>query len=168
MFFALWPDEQVRFSIEETLSRMPSTSGGRVVPKHNLHITLHFIGSVTDERKDCLHAAAQSVKLPSFEFQLNHFGVFSKAKIFWMGCQHVPEELLQLNQSLGEALGQCGYQQEKRLYTPHVSLIRKYRMRLDDQPVFSIPWSVNEFVLVESIIDNHGANYQVIEKYPLS
>ena len=73
---------------------------------------------------------------------------------------------------MNEAIENCDYQQEKRVYAPHVTLMRKCVNPLTSQVAgqidFSIPWFINEFVLVESHSDKQGVNYQVIEKYPLS
>jgi len=70
------------------------------------------------------------------------------------------------------ALENCGYQTEKRLFSPHATLKRKcvnpLTKQIADQIYFSIPWFVSEFVLVESLSDKQGVNYKVIEKYPLS
>ena len=89
-----------------------------------------------------------------------------------MGCQNVSVELTQLHHKLAVALESCGYQSEKRVFSPHVTLMRKYAGPLNNQIAeqidFSIPWRVEEFVLIESITYKEGVNYQVIEKYPLS
>ena len=135
---------------------------------HNMHVTLHFVGSVTNEMKDCMHTAAQTISSEPFECHLDRFGSFRKARILWMGCQNVSVELRQLHHKLGVALANCSYQTEKRIFSPHVTLKRKCVSPLANQVGFTIPWLVNEFVLVESLIDKQGVNYQVIEKYPLS
>jgi len=168
LFFALWPPVQVRQSIVKTFSQFPQNFKGRIVQPHNLHVTLHFIGSVSDEIKDCMHTSAQNIKADSFAYALDCFGSFKQAKILWMGHQHLPDALEQLHQKLAVALQECGYQSEQRVYTPHVTLMRKCTHTIDAQPDFSIPWFVDEFVLVESSTDQYGVNYQVIEKYPLS
>ena len=141
---------------------------------HNLHVTLHFIGSVTEDVKNCMHSAAQIISSNSFDCNLDRFGSFGRARILWMGCQNVSLELTQLHHKLGVALENCGYQNqsEKRVFSPHVTLIRKYVSppgnQIAEQIGFSIPWRVEEFVLVESITYKEGVNYQVIENYPLS
>lgn len=168
LFFALWPSGQARRSIVETFSQLPQPIKGRFVPPHNLHVTLHYVGSVTDEVKDCMHVAAQTINFNAFECHLDQFVFFPKAKIFWMGYQDTPVELMQLRNKLAAAIENCGYQREKRVFSPHVTLMRKYTNPVTAQVDFSIPWTVDNFVLVESYIDQHGANYQVIEKYPLS
>ena len=167
LFFALWPDEQTRQSVVDTFSQFPPPKNARVLQPHNLHVTLHFIGQVTDETKHNMHLAAQKVNSKKFVIDLDCCGHFSKAKIFWMGCKKPPSALLQLRDDLGHSLERCDYISEASAYIPHVSLMRKYAkydaMPLLENPLaFSIPWLVDEFVLIES----QGGNYQVIERYP--
>ena len=168
LFFALWPSDNVRHSIVEIYSQLPKQIKGPVIQPQNLHITLHFPGSVTEENKDCMHIAAQAVRSASFECNLDYVGYFSRAKIFWMGYQHQSVELVQLHRDLGESLAHCGYQSEPRQYKPHVTLMRKCLDPLDANKDFIIPWYVDEFVLVESVSRSDGVHYQVIEKYPLA
>jgi len=167
LFFALWPSDRVRQSIVETFSRLPQQKQGRVVQPQNLHITLHFAGSVTQETRDCMHAAAQTVCVKPFEFRLDHFGYFPRARILWMGCQEVPVEVKQLYDKLAAAIKSCGYQQEQRAYAPHITLKRKCLKPDLPQFDFSIPWKVDEFVLVESITHAEGVEYQIVERYSL-
>ena len=168
LFFALWPSDQVRQVIVKMLSSLPAQLDGRVMQQHNLHATLHYVGQVTESTKDCMHAAAQSVKAEAFQLNLDRFGLFPKAKIFWMGAQDTPDQLMQLHKNLGIAIEGCGFVVDKRAYSPHLTLLRKCRGPVPAQIEFSIPWHVEEFVLVESITYKEGVNYQVIEKYPLS
>ncbi len=133
----------------------------------NLHETLHFVGQVTEPIKDCMHAAAQSVNAEAFQLNLDYFGYFAKAKILWMGSQDMPVQLTQLHNKLGGALEGCGFNTETRPFSPHVTLMRKCSKADNVPPGFSIPWSIEEFVLIESITYKEGVHYQVIEKYPL-
>lgn len=168
LFFALWPDEKVRHSIVETFTVTSPQMRGRVIQPHNLHITLHFIGQVSGDVKQRMHAVAQTVVGESFVVGLNCFGHFPKVKIFWMGPQKPPVELTQLHNKLGDALSKCGYQCDSRPYNPHVTLMRNCIEPVIRQPEFTIPWTVDEFVLVESSQGVSGVNYRVVEQYPLS
>ncbi len=167
LFFALWPDDQARQSINEAFSTVFVPDNCRVIRPENVHMTLHFVGQVTYESKDCLHRAALAINNQPFLINLDCFGSFKKAKIFWMGCQGLPVELAQLHKNLGLSLANCDYQSEPREYKPHVTLMRKCVIAVNSAEDFVIPWFVDEFSLVESISDSHGVNYQVIEKYPL-
>ncbi len=168
LFFALWPSNQVRQSIVELFNSLPRQKSGRIMRPHNLHETLHFVGQVTESTRDCMHAAAQSVKAEGFQYNLDLIGLFPRAKILWMGTRNPPEQLLQLHKKLGIVIEGCGFNREKRAYTPHITLLRKYTGPLPEQTDFSIPWQVEEFVLVESVTSEQGVNYRVIEKYPLA
>jgi len=140
---------------------------GRIIAPENFHITLHFIGSVTDEEKDCLHQAARRLTFQPFDLSLDNFGFFEKAKIFWMGLQTAPAELSHLHQNLAEAFLACDYPPDPRPYSPHVSLLRKAGKKPVAYQPFSISWHVDEFVLIESLSSPDGVKYKVIEKYPL-
>lgn len=168
LFFALWPSDQVRQSIVEQLSGLSPRLNGRVMQQQNLHVTLHFVGQVTESTKDCMHAAARSVDAEAFQLDLDKFGHFPKARIFWMGAQYLPVQLTQLHKKLGVAIEDCGFHIETRLFSPHVTLLRKCSESIPAHVNFSIPWLVEEFVLVESITYKEGVKYQVIEKYPLT
>lgn len=167
LFFALWPSPQVRASIVETAHPVLHELTGRLIPPEQLHITLHFIGSVTDETRICMDRAARCIKTKPFSITLSHFNFFSRAKVFYMGCNAIPTELRHLHQTLGEALGDCSYQQDEPEYTPHVSLLRKLKARQVESFKFSINWQVDEFVLVESSGTANGVGYNIIETYPL-
>ena len=167
LFFALWPSEQVRQSIVEVLSSLPPQVNGRVIQQQNLHATLHYVGQVAESTKDCMHAAAQSVKAEAFQLNLDRLGLFPKAKIFWMGAQNTPDQLMQLHVKLGTALEDCGFVTDERAFSPHFTLLRKCRGPVPENINFSIPWRVEEFVLVESITYKEGVKYQVLERYSL-
>jgi 2'-5' RNA ligase len=168
LFFALWPTDQVRLSIVEIISQLPRQIKGRVIQPQNLHETLQFVGQVTEATKDCMHVAAQSVKAEAFQLELDNLGHFPKAKVFWMGSQNIPAQFTQLHKKLGVAIENCGFNSEARAFSPHITLMRKCSKPDVAQIEFSIPWRVEEFVLVESITYKEGVKYQVIEKYPLS
>ena len=167
LFFALWPPAQVRESIVKTAIPLLDELDGRTIQAKNLHITLHFIGSVTEDMKACIHKSAQSVIAKPFDISLDCFGHFSKAKIFWMATQEAPAELSQLHQNLGKVLSVCDFHSDQRPYSPHVSLLRKSKKNRIDFPEFSINWHVDEFVLLESSSDADGVSYKVIETYPI-
>ena len=167
LFFALWPIGRVRSSINDVFLKSPQPAG-RMMDEHNLHVTLHFLGQVTESERACLHAAAQSVKAVKFQINLDHFGRFAKAKIFWMGLDNIPVLLSQLHQALGDAIVGCGFKRDERSYAPHVTLMRKCVNPVMPREDFVINWCVDEFVLVESVQGVSGVEYRVVETYLLS
>lgn len=134
----------------------------------NLHITLHFIGNVYKEKVDCLHEVAKNISAESFSLNLDCYGHFYKARVFWMGCKQKPEALKKLHKKLSDAFLQCDYQAESRAYAPHVTLMRKLTKPGEYIVPDPVHWDVNEFCLVESIPIDSGVEYRVIERYPLN
>ena len=166
LFFALWPDNAVRRQLASLQRQLPKKAG-RPVPAGNLHITLHFLGAQSDEAMSCVREAARSVIAGTFGIQLDIFGYFRKAGIFWLGCRDTPEELNHLYRSLGDALIPCKYEPEARPYRPHITLLRKNHSPIVPFPEASISWQVEDFVLVESVSTPEGVRYEVLERYSL-
>ena len=63
LFFALWPDDEVREQIAADAGRTIERSDGRTVPPSNYHITLTFLGSVTASSLPDIVAAARNVRV---------------------------------------------------------------------------------------------------------
>ena len=135
LFFALWPGPETRallYQLQQATGRVDQSS--RYVPLANLHMTLHFIGNVDASLGDCLAEAARRVQSRAFTLTLDRIGHFKKLRIGWLGCRHVPTELVELHQRLADQLRPCDYQPESRRYQPHVTLARKQSVA-GDAPV---------------------------------
>lgn len=169
LFFALWPEDDVRQAITEHFRAMPQSKlqGSKMRPD-NFHITLHFLGNVDDAMAECVHRAALTVQGSSFELTLDQLGHFYKSQVFWLGSHQLPPAMLALHQQLGEALKTCGFEPETRPYAPHVTLMRKLRAPGDIPEVAPIHWPVQSFALIESVNDAEGVHYQPRQKYFLN
>jgi len=169
VFFALWPEDKTRNKIIEAFEKSSiNKKQGRMVSPDNLHITLHFIGNVNQQKLDCLHRVAQTVKADSFNLELNHYGYFYKPKVLWIGLKQKPEPLGFLHKILGDSLAECNYQVEQRPYAPHITLMRKLVEPETLESINAIHWCAKEFVLVESIPIEGGVRYKVRERYALT
>ena len=167
LFFALWPDESVREQIENRL-RPVSLENGRPVPRHNWHMTLHFIGNTSHVEKNCLHRQAKECRAEGFDLSIDTWGYFMRPKVFWLGCEDPPPALFDLQTDLGKKLSQCQFRPESRPYNPHVTVARKVRQPPEPTLLLPIEWRVDRFVLVESVSVDGGVRYDVIEEYGLN
>ncbi|MDH5571901.1 MAG: RNA 2',3'-cyclic phosphodiesterase [Gammaproteobacteria bacterium] len=168
IFFALWPDDAVRQQIYDTFNQSPQSKlNGRIMRPNNLHITLHFIGNVSDEKINCLHQQARQLAAESFVLNLDHYGYFYKPRVFWMGCHQVPDNLKKLYKELGILFHGCNYEVENRPYAPHITLMRKLNRPGDLESFSPISWQLNDFVMVESVTCAEGVEYKVLQRYPL-
>ena len=166
LFFALWPDDEVRFRIDENRKRysINSVKSG-LVSSNNLHMTLHFIGNTTMAEMTCLDQQARQVNADAFNMTLDCAGYFKKPKVLWIGCQTVPQALIDLQQNLGQEIAECEFTPETRPYSPHVSVARKIYRASEPVTIKPVPWLVDRFVMVESVSVSGGVRYEVVESY---
>ena len=168
LFFALWPDDDVRFQIVENLRRFElDRNKSRPVTPGNLHLTLHFVGNVSIAEMKCLDRQARQVKAEKFDLSLDYSGYFKKPKVLWLACRTVPRALIDLQQNLGRQIAECEYTPEERPYSPHLTVARKIYQAPEPVAVAAIHWQVDRFVMVESISDFAGVRYEVVKSYSL-
>lgn len=169
VFFALWPDRDVRQQISQALhhSSYQNFAKGRTYRDHNLHITLHFLGNISEDQLVCVKQQAQSIASRSFTLSISHFGRFKRAGVLWLAPESIPESLVQLHRNLGNGLAYCDFEQDRRDYRPHITLMRKFHEKIIESNIEPIIWNVNSFVLVESVAEEGGVRYIPIETYAL-
>jgi 2'-5' RNA ligase len=166
LFFALWPDDDVRFQISENLNRFKLDRGkSRPVTNSNLHLTLHFVGNTSLEEMKCLDRQARLVNAAAFDLTLDCPGYFQKPKVFWFGCQQTPSSLYNLHQNLGRNISNCEFTPETRPYSPHLTVARKIYRAPESVALEPVHWRVERFVMVESISISGGVRYEVVESY---
>jgi RNA 2',3'-cyclic 3'-phosphodiesterase len=166
LFFALWPDQQVRTEIQSFASQL-SLGTARLVASRNTHITLAFLGNVDEETTTAINRGANSVCMKSFSLTLDRLGWWKKPKIAWLAPTDYPPELPQLASELARLAKGCGVNLDERPYRPHLTLVRKLAQPLAGCHVQPIFWNIKEFCLVESNSTEEGVKYQVKESWPL-
>jgi 2'-5' RNA ligase len=166
LFFALWPDDEVRAALDATGK---SLLGKRIkrVPAANLHLTLAFAGSVTASVRRCLESSAGAIQLTPFDLTIDQCGHWHRPRIAWIGPTHTPSGLWSLVGAMRTAFESCGLQAETRPYQPHMTLARKISRLTNDTPITPVPWSIRSFSLIESVTDPRGVRYQRLVSWAL-
>lgn len=167
IFFALWPDDSLRQQIHRQVFPVFDHPQGRKVPKQNWHITLAFLGNVSDEVYSCVQSQADRITAESFELELDTIGHWSRPKVVWLGCTQQPATVNTLFDNLNRQLADCGYVPDYKTFHPHMTLMRKVTRRPRAFDFTPIKWQCREFVLVESQVDNTGSIYKVIKRWKL-
>ena len=167
LFFALWPDDQLRLQLNKLNNKLGRQVRGRKMRVENLHLTLSFIGGVDESTCDCLQQMASTIQGVPFQLTLDQLGYFPRPKVIWLGCSETPEPLQLLVNAVNDGLLKCGLEPEKRPFHTHLTLMRKCTKgaRLDN--LEPLEWSVHDFCLVESNTLPEGAEYRVIKRWPL-
>ena len=166
LFFGLWPDARTRRGLAR-IATQPPVGRGRTQHPEDLHITLVFLGLVEAERLSCVIDAAERLEGRPFELAIDRLAYWRRPRILWCGPSFVPAELLDLVSGLQSRLRACGFEPEKRAYSPHVTLLRKASEVEDCALPERLCWTVDELVLAASHTGAEAPRYRIIKKWRL-
>lgn len=166
LFFALWPDTQVRRGLYVLQSEL-SCHRFKATHPEDMHVTLAFLGDVEAEQQACVEAVADQVVAPAFDFTIDQLGFWSRPRILWCGPTHTPDPLNVLVRDLWAGLQGCGFEPERRPYAVHVTLARKARSARFREVEKPFPWQAREFVLVASRMGGAPPRYEVLRRWAL-
>lgn len=175
VFFALWPDAGVGAALAALSRDCAAQTHGRAPPAANLHLTLAFIGDVTQQRVSTLrnigpHVAAA---VPPFTLTLDRIGVFGRQGVTWAGPSSAVTALERLAFALSAALATAGFEIERRAFHPHVTLVRRGRTRMPDSTrsgvELSVPivWNVSRMTLAASEATRGAPRYVALDGWDL-
>jgi len=173
LFFALWPDDAIRARIGDAATQLQARHAprGRWLAPHRYHLTLQFLGdfdALPPDLVDAACAAADTLRLPAFDLPLDRAGSFRGSRVWWLGCEKIPDGLQELWHDLGLALAKVGIRiKGSHVLTPHVTLLRDATAVLPATPVAPITWPVREFVLIHSQLGSRNA-YHSVGRWPLA
>ena len=121
------PELKLRLSLLET-----ALPGVRWIDPGNLHLTLRFIGEITEDLAADVDEALAELRARRFSLQLAGTGVFggNKPHTLWVGVERDPD-LIQLHDKIELALIRVGLAPEPRRFAPHVTLARLREPALD-------------------------------------
>lgn len=126
-----------------------------------------FLGEVELARIDELLELAGVIQAPAFDLRLTRCGWWRHNGIAWVAPGETSQALVQLVDELRKRLGSAGFRLETRAFVPHVTLLRKAHCKNDVLPHEEIEWRAEDFVLVRSILNERGAAYEVVGRWPL-
>jgi 2'-5' RNA ligase len=148
LFVGLWPPDAVRDAIRAHMQRWTWPRSAAPVRADKLHMTLHFLGLVPDERVSAL-VPALDVGFEPFELNLDRPQLWSGG-IAVLRTQATPPALRVLHDRLNQALGDLGLRAARQHLKPHVTVARRARGALPPPERDVIRWPVAEYHLIES------------------
>ena len=167
LFFALWPDAQVRADLAQAAQRMRRVVEGRRSRDDSLHLTLAFLGDVDAACLPHLLAPPRDVFTTAFLLTLNKWGCWSHNGVAWAAPSHTPDSLRELVENLEVWLRSAGFELEYRGFTPHVTLVRKAQCAPLPDAMMPVAWQVSEFALIHSQRRPGGSRYRALGVWPL-
>ncbi len=174
LFVAIELPQDVQVRIAGLAGGVPSA---RWVAQENLHLTLRFIGEVSEDRLADVTAALAAVQGAPFAMNLSGVGHFEsrrRVRTLWVGIDP-NAELESLYGRVESALVRAGLEPEGRKFSAHVTVARlkavpaaKVADWLAMGAAFAVPpIAVDRFSLLSSFLSRSGAIYSTVQEFPL-
>ena len=152
---------------------------GKWVEPENLHFTYRFLGDFEVDRVDSLKfelkEKLKGLKAPEVTYRgLGVFPNLKSPKVLWIGVDS--EDIFPVKEQIDLALEKFGFENEKKVFRPHVTLMRIKRLKHSIK-FKSFLYSMREEVfltgvassvsLIESKLTEKGPIYREIMKVEL-
>jgi RNA 2',3'-cyclic 3'-phosphodiesterase len=190
LFVAAEPSEIVRHASADAGRRLRAALGAkgmdrgiRWVPEENLHLTVWFLGEVSDQRATAvLDVLRPALAVPAFTLHAAGLGAFPPSgppRVFWMGVTRGQRELSLLHDEVGARLFPWGFAAEGRSYSAHLTLARVkeppkpaaravIRQLLRDAHVDAGSCRIDALTVFRSRTSPRGSVYESLLRVPLA
>jgi len=154
----------------------------RWIKQNNIHLTVVFMGNITEEKIQSLGESVQKVctKTDPFDVSPGGLGFFGNRRhpqVLWMGINGDLHRMGRFRDTLQECLKPFGIKTERRSFKPHLTLGRFKKgarpwphldhMIPEHADLKSQACSLRELVLFKSDLRSGGAVYTKLESWPL-
>jgi len=164
------------------LQLIPDSRNVRWVGTAGMHLTLKFLGEITEEQSARVSSVLERIvpRHQPFELVLEKTGAFPPGRrnprVLWVGV--VPSPPLQaLQEDIEAEMEKLGFPREERRFHPHLTIGRvKFPARLDllmremdkhREQMFG-EMRVDKFILFQSILRPSGAVYNILKEFGLA
>ena len=166
-------DELVR--LQRQLNKCQVLTGTYPKPEA-MHVTLKFIGEVPENQLSAVQSALKTIKTPIIFSQLTLLMVFGNPrfpKIIYVDMDS--PQLADLAKKIEDSLRDISAPEERE-FKPHLTLVRvkhisdsdKLLECLETLRVVPLSFSIEHFVLMQSVLDADGPMHTVVEQFDLT
>jgi 2'-5' RNA ligase len=180
LFVAIDIPEDVRSAISAFVAELrPASRNARWTRIEGLHVTLKFIGEVSQEEAEAIKTALASISPPnSISMNFRGLGFFPnerRPRVLWVGIEAGPA-LAELAGAIEKSLEALGIPREQRAFSPHLTLARFDTPRGLDAlhaaiekagPVEFGASIATDFHLYQSVLKRGGAEYTRLATFRL-
>jgi 2'-5' RNA ligase len=167
LFFALWPGDELRAAIGPQLAARQPRGHGRAQAPGQWHVTLEFLGPVSEARLPAVLEAAAAVRSAPFELAFDAVEYWRRPQVLCLVARQLPPALEALVAQLRAGLAARGFEPERRAFRAHLTLARKLTRPGPVGPCEPLLWPATEFALVESVVEPSGSRYLPVDRWPL-
>ncbi|MGO2089855.1 MAG: RNA 2',3'-cyclic phosphodiesterase [Oceanisphaera sp.] len=166
--FLAFPANAIAAPLQKLQDRL-ALPGPRT-PRHQLHLTLRFLGKLNNSQLNSLLKQLPRMQLPQCQLTLNQLGGFTRSKTVWIGPKHIPESLMSFYQDLNNRCGSLKLAPPHKAYRPHITLFRPHNLaELSALPAITpISYHLTQLALYRSIPSAQGSDYEILESWALN
>lgn len=162
LFFALWPDDNIRQALQHISTALPLSSRQRT-PAELWHITLVFIGNVDEV---LVPKIIETIVPEEITLVFDQLEYWRRAGVLCLTCSQPALAASNLVTQLSTPLLDLGLKLDTRPYCPHLTLARHVR-ELPTAVFQPLIWSAKQFALVESVSSPSGVVYRPLQFWQL-
>jgi 2'-5' RNA ligase len=177
-FLAIELAREARETLALAASELRSVApkGTRFVPPEDVHLTIKFLGQLSEEVTPQLLRGVlpRLATTEPFEVEVGGFGAFPNARaarVLWLGITDGGVPLARLARRIEAAAARVGIARERRPYRGHLTLARLRQPatvpidRIEAPPPVRFP--VREVILFRSDLSPSGARYSPVARLPI-
>ena len=177
-FIAIDLSDEVKEELTRMQKEMHSEKAKlKFVEPQNLHLTLKFLGEISDVEVNKIKKALKDVRFEKFSAKLNSVGVFPSPnyiRVVWIGLQ--PAEIVkELHNKIDSALTEVGIKKDAS-FESHITLARvkfikdkeTFIKKLQEIKVKPLSFEVKSFLLKKSTLTREGPIYEDVLKFDLT
>lgn len=176
-------NEEIRSSLVNVQKELEQTGADlKIVKPENIHLTLKFLGDISENQVDLVKEALQNATeaVDPFQVQVKGLGVFpepSFIRVIWAGVTEGEEQLKSIRKDLDQSLSKISQSSDNKEYIPHYTIARvksgKAKDKLNSiiENKSDVEWGSIEADKVElkkSELTSEGPIYSTLEAVSLS
>ncbi len=130
LFIAIELSQEIRNTLAQIESHLKYAAADvKWVEKDNIHLTLKFLGEVSEEKAEKVKAVLDEIgrDFKPFEISIKDIGAFPKIdypRVIWVGLEKGSKESIELAGRIDDALSKIGFQKETRPFAAHLTIGR--------------------------------------------
>lgn len=177
-FVAIEFPEHIRAEIFHAFENLKKSGScfGNFVEKDNLHLTLSFVGEVSEEQVGEIKKVLKRIDFRKFPIEIGNLGFFpneSFVKIVWLDV--LSNEILSLKKEIEKKLIKEGFSFKEIEFVPHLTVARikgikdkkKFHEEIEKIKLGKMFFIAEDFCLMKSVLKNDGPEYKVLERFDM-
>ena len=143
---------------------------GNLTKKENLHLTIKFLGSLTNKEVEKIKEKLRKINFNKFFCKIGKVGFFykgSKIRIIWVDL--LSNKLNELQKKIGKVILDRGNEK----FSSHITIFRLKSVRnkrrlvekVGEIDFKNLNFKVKEFVLMKSELTNQGIRYRILDRF---